>query len=260
MRSTARPNSDHDIAKVLVHVGFSPDVSPGQRSCCLLSMSRLRFGGARMIGGHTRPFESTSKRGSQMRHAAMAAVFMLAGAGLTVSSGANAAAFTPAAGARIDAGDSFVLKTQGNRPVRRAAPTARRAAPAVRRAAPAVRRAPVVRRAAPAVRRAPTVVRRPGVVVRRPGVVVRPGGRAVVHVRGFRPAGFVRWHPRHLIVRPWYRRPYYGTIIGGIALGTVLAASSYYAYASAPPAPGLCWYWSDDEESQGYWDYCVDPN
>jgi hypothetical protein len=65
-----------------------------------------------------------------------------------------------------------------------------------------------------------------------------------------------RWHRNHLVHRRWHRRPYYGTIVGGIALGALLAGSAYYAYASAPPAPGLCWYWADPYERQGYWDYC----
>ena len=55
--------------------------------------------------------------------------------------------------------------------------------------------------------------------------------------------------------RPWYRRPYYGTIIGGIALGSILAVTAY-GLAPRPPRPDLCWYWSDEIQSQGYWDYC----
>lgn len=59
-----------------------------------------------------------------------------------------------------------------------------------------------------------------------------------------------------VVVRPyrkWYKRPYYGTVVGGIALGTVLGAA---AYAAGPPAPNLCWYWADPYQRQGYWDYC----
>ena len=81
-----------------------------------------------------------------------------------------------------------------------------------------------------------------------------------MHHRGFRPAGYARWHPRHLVYHRWSYRPYYGRIIGGVAIGTLLAASAYYAYAAAPPAPGLCWFWADPDEVQGYWDYCVDPS
>lgn len=76
------------------------------------------------------------------------------------------------------------------------------------------------------------------------------------HHRGYRPPNYRRWHRHHMAYRGWHRRPYYGRIIGGIALGTLLAGSAYYAYAGAPPAPGLCWYWADRYEQQGYWDYC----
>lgn len=53
-------------------------------------------------------------------------------------------------------------------------------------------------------------------------------------------------------VRPWVRRPYYGTVVAGVALGTIIAVSSI------PPAPSsdLCWYWSNSSQTQGYWDYC----
>src|SRR5258708_5843691 len=53
-------------------------------------------------------------------------------------------------------------------------------------------------------------------------------------------------------IRPWVRRPYYGTVIAGVALGTIIAASTI------PPAPSsdLCWYWSNSSKTRGYWDYC----
>jgi hypothetical protein len=59
-----------------------------------------------------------------------------------------------------------------------------------------------------------------------------------------------------VVVRPyrkWYKRPYYGTVIGGVALGTILGAAAYSAVA---PAPNTCWYWADPARTQGYWDYC----
>jgi hypothetical protein len=55
--------------------------------------------------------------------------------------------------------------------------------------------------------------------------------------------------------RPWYRRPYYGTIIGGVALGTIIGVTAY-GLAPRPPRPDLCWYWADEGQSRGYWDYC----
>lgn len=54
------------------------------------------------------------------------------------------------------------------------------------------------------------------------------------------------------VVRPWVRRPYFGTVVGGVALGTLLTVSA----VPPVPAPGLCWYWADPSQAQGYWDYC----
>jgi hypothetical protein len=53
-------------------------------------------------------------------------------------------------------------------------------------------------------------------------------------------------------VRPWVRLPYYGTVIAGVTLGTIIAATA------VPPAPSseLCWYWSNSSQTRGYWDYC----
>ncbi len=56
-------------------------------------------------------------------------------------------------------------------------------------------------------------------------------------------------------VRPWVQRPYFGTVIGGVALGSVIAATA----APAPPAENLCWIWTSAEQTQGYWDYCAPP-
>ena len=63
-------------------------------------------------------------------------------------------------------------------------------------------------------------------------------------------------HKNVVVVRPyrkWYKRPYYGTVVGGIALGAILGAA---AYSAGPPAPNLCWYWANPAQTQGYWDYC----
>jgi len=55
--------------------------------------------------------------------------------------------------------------------------------------------------------------------------------------------------------RPWVRRPYYGTIIAGVALGTLITVAAVGAVPPRP-APNLCWYWADPYRSRGYWDYC----
>ena len=55
--------------------------------------------------------------------------------------------------------------------------------------------------------------------------------------------------------RPWVRRPYYGTIVAGIALGTLITVAAVGAVPPRP-APNLCWYWADPYGHRSYWDYC----
>jgi len=102
-------------------------------------------------------------------------------------------------------------------------------------------------------------VGRPGGVVGRPvGVVGRPvggGGRpGRVGRAGFygRPA-FVRAY------RPFYRRPWFGTVVGGVALGTILTVAAVGTAPAYAPAPDLCWFWADPSLTSGYWDYCAPP-
>jgi hypothetical protein len=72
------------------------------------------------------------------------------------------------------------------------------------------------------------------------GAVVRPGYRG----------GGVRW------ARPGsYRWPRGGAIAAGAAIGLVSAATAA-AWAGSPPAPGMCWYYTDPSRRQGFWDYC----
>ncbi|WGD54663.1 hypothetical protein QA641_12575 [Bradyrhizobium sp. CB1650] len=59
-------------------------------------------------------------------------------------------------------------------------------------------------------------------------------------------------------VRGWVPRPYYGTIVGGSAFGTIVAATTV-GVAPVAPAANMCWFWTDAAMSQGYWDYCVAP-
>jgi hypothetical protein len=58
-------------------------------------------------------------------------------------------------------------------------------------------------------------------------------------------------------VRGWVARPYYGTIVGGVALGTMIAVTA--SAVPAAPASNLCWFWADSAQVNGYWDYCVAP-
>ncbi|HLC09473.1 MAG TPA: hypothetical protein VJK06_09345 [Methyloceanibacter sp.] len=63
---------------------------------------------------------------------------------------------------------------------------------------------------------------------------------------------------KRVVVRPvrgWYRKPYYGNFVAGVALGTILAVGAV-GIAPIAPADDLCWYWSDPAMINGYWDYC----
>lgn len=59
-------------------------------------------------------------------------------------------------------------------------------------------------------------------------------------------------------VRVWAPRPYYGTVVGGVALGTAILVAAA-GTAPAAPAPNMCWFWMDTSQMQGYWDYCRAP-
>jgi hypothetical protein len=152
--------------------------------------------------------------------------------GVGLAAAATHAAAIPPGGLQpaLAAQDGIQLAQGGVAPGGAVRNPAVRGGPAVR--GPAVRGGGAVVRGGPVVRGAP-VYR--GGVVGRPGVVYRGA-----YVRGY---------------RPWYRRPYFGTIVGGIALGTILTAA-VVGVPPAAPAPGLCWYWADPSQTSGYWDYC----
>jgi len=60
---------------------------------------------------------------------------------------------------------------------------------------------------------------------------------------------------RRACVRNWNPQPYYGEFIGGVFLGSILAANGVGVVPYAPE-PYLCWYWADPYMIRGYWDYC----
>ena len=45
-------------------------------------------------------------------------------------------------------------------------------------------------------------------------------------------------------MRNWNNRPYYGQFVGGVVLGSILAAAGVGIVPYAPQ-PNLCWYWAD---------------
>lgn len=46
-----------------------------------------------------------------------------------------------------------------------------------------------------------------------------------------------------------------GDVIAGVVLGAVIGAA-VRGSMPPPPAPDLCWYWSDSNQDRGYWDRC----
>jgi hypothetical protein len=97
------------------------------------------------------------------------------------------------------------------------------------------------------------------------GAVVRPGVHPGVHP-GYRPG--YGYHPGYRPGYPGYRPGYAGwarpgwyhwgpggAIAAGAAIG-VLGAAAVAAWAPPPPAPGLCWYYTDPSQHNGFWDAC----
>jgi hypothetical protein len=103
---------------------------------------------------------------------------------------------------------------------------------------------------------------RGGAVVHRGGAYVGPRG-GVAH-RGTAvvgPRGNVAVHSRTVVRGGGWARPanYYwrpgGAIVAGAAIGFVTAATAA-AWAGAPPASGMCWYYTDPSQRAGFWDVC----
>ena len=44
-------------------------------------------------------------------------------------------------------------------------------------------------------------------------------------------------------------------VVAGVILGAVIVAA-VRGSAPPPPTPGLCWYWFDAYQQNGYWDRC----
>lgn len=87
---------------------------------------------------------------------------------------------------------------------------------------------------------------RGNVVAGRGAVAVRPGYRP-----GYRPPP----------VAPWVRPPSYWwhpgmAVVSGAAIGFVTAAAATAYVNSRAPAPGYCWYYTNSQRTQGFWDVC----
>jgi hypothetical protein len=71
--------------------------------------------------------------------------------------------------------------------------------------------------------------------------------------------GRVVWTGRPGMYGGWYR-PYRwapgAAVATGAAIGFLGAAAAASYYPSPPPAPGLCWYYTDPSRRAGFWDVC----
>ena len=112
--------------------------------------------------------------------------------------------------------------------------------------------------------RGATVARGPrGTVARGPqGGVAARGAYGGAAARG--PAGNVAVRPGYRPPVPaggWYRPSSYwwrpgAAVAAGAALGFVTAAAAT-AYAASPaPAAGYCWFYTNPQRTQGFWDAC----
>ncbi len=82
---------------------------------------------------------------------------------------------------------------------------------------------------------------------------------------GYRPGVGHAYHHYRPMARPGYgygwRRPNYGwrpgaAIAAGAAIGFLTAGAAAAVAASAAPAPGLCWYYTNRARTAGFWDRC----
>lgn len=94
-------------------------------------------------------------------------------------------------------------------------------------------------------------VARGGYAVRGPRGGVAVGGGAAVVRPGYRPAP----------ARPWVRPSSYWwhpgmAIASGAAIGFVTAAAATAYVNAQAPAPGYCWYYTNPQRTQGFWDVC----
>lgn len=120
-----------------------------------------------------------------------------------------------------------------------------------------IKKAPIfVKKKSPIiVKKSPVFTKKTPIIVKKPsGPIVLKKVPPLVKAKPVMkmPAKFV-------FVKPHKKHKYYGRLIGGVVLGTILAASVFYAY-DLPPEEGLCWYWVNSDRERGYWDYCEPPD
>jgi hypothetical protein len=73
---------------------------------------------------------------------------------------------------------------------------------------------------------------------------LKPGCRAAYCKPGYKWAKY----------RKWQRKKYFGRIIAGVAIGTIIVTAANAT--PRRPSNDLCWYWTNSSRTRGYWDYC----
>lgn len=109
-------------------------------------------------------------------------------------------------------------------------------------------------------------VARRGYVARGPGGGVVAGGGYVArgprgNVVAGRGAAVAGPGYRPVPVQPWARPASYWwhpgmAVVSGAAIGFVTAAAATTYANSRAPAPGYCWYYTNPQRTQGFWDAC----
>ncbi len=57
-------------------------------------------------------------------------------------------------------------------------------------------------------------------------------------------------------VRKDMRRRFVGKLVAGVVLGAIINVSRAGQIPGPPPRSDLCWAWSDNDRTRGYWTYC----
>lgn len=67
-------------------------------------------------------------------------------------------------------------------------------------------------------------------------------------------AGFCRPGYNWGDYRRYERRKNFGRFVAGVTLGAVII--THANTIPRRPSPDLCWHWSNNSRTRGYWDYC----
>lgn len=94
-------------------------------------------------------------------------------------------------------------------------------------------------------------------IAKPPGISKPPGARPPVVARppAVRPP--IARPPVVVVRPPRWRGAYWGAVVAGVTLGTIIVVAANAA--PPPPSPDLCWTWTNAARTHGYWYYCSGP-